>query len=71
MKLDEYLRKNRETRSGFAERIGVTRQSVIAICAGGGTLASTAEAIIDATGGLVRLGDLTGKRKAKTRRRAR
>ena len=66
MKLKAYLDKYDESQSAFARRIGVKQQAISQIVAGGGCHTNTADAIIDGTGGLVTLKDLT--RPGPTRR---
>lgn len=59
MRLAEYLERTTESQAAFAQRAGLKQAAVSLICRGGGTTASTAVKIIAATGGLVKLEDLT------------
>lgn len=61
MDLHTYLRRNGESQTAFGRRVGLPQVTVSRICAGSGCRAATALLIIEATGGLVTLRDLTGE----------
>ena len=58
MKLEAYLQERDESKYSLAARSGVKRQTITSICLGGGSSATTALALIKATGGVVTLEDL-------------
>lgn len=66
MRLTEYLERTGETQVAFAKRSGVPQSTVNLLCRGGGARAETAIKIIDATGGLVKLEDLTAEKDGAT-----
>ena len=65
MTLRQYLQDNGISQNEFSARCNLPQTTIAAIVMGGGTQASTALKIIEATGGLVSLSDLVGRRNAK------
>ncbi|MBP0575273.1 helix-turn-helix transcriptional regulator, partial [Mycobacterium tuberculosis] len=62
MRLDQWLQRSKESRSGFARRVGLSPAAVTALCNDASVWVSrdTAERIARATGGAVTPDDFLG-----------